>query len=85
MHTTKKNCVFKYSAEALGKTMCASVVTLIMQNLCDAISKGRKSSNKPLRDTLRLYTLLPVHSRAQNECSRRATVMSDISRHMVGW
>lgn len=60
--------------------MCASVVTLIMQNLCEAISKGRKSSNKPLRETPRLYTLLPVHNRAQNEGRRHATDTSDISR-----
>lgn len=31
--------VFKYSAGTLGRTVCVSVVTLIMQGLCDAISK----------------------------------------------
>lgn len=64
--------------------MCASVVTLIMQNLCDAISKGRKSSNKPQRETLRLCTLLLVHNQAQNEGRRHATDTPDISRHMLG-
>lgn len=71
-----KPLCFKSSAGALGTT-CASVVTLIMQGLCDAISKGSKSSNKPLRETPRLCTRLPVYSRAQNEGRRHATDTSD--------
>lgn len=39
---SKKFLVFKYSAGTLGRTVYISVVTLIMQGLCDAISKRGK-------------------------------------------